>query len=309
MALADAFVTTQQSVNEEDISFGLPSYLVAADNHSIANNNQTFLEGAAETISNIPKFIGVSILSGANQIYNIAPSIGNMLGGDFELSKTADVIESFDDDLGQYYQEHNESADIAGFVLSSIVPGLAGVKLLNAGQKSLATAMATGRVGRNLATSIGVLPSLRKKYLAKAVAEVTNSNSLSLITNKNTMLAMSAGFGQAVLETAAFEIAVATTLSASPVLENQDFGDIMTNIAVGGVAFGTIGGIIDVTKAGFSIKNAVKAADKQAVPWTHISTLHSSASPSAKILHDMEQLDTMSKIPVGVLTPERRQFL
>jgi len=292
---------------EED-QLGLPSYLVAADSHSIANNNQSFLESAAETISNIPQFIGVSLLSGANQIYNIAPTLGNFMGGEFELSKTADVVDAVDEDLGVYYQEHAESADVAGFILSSIVPGLGGIKLLNAGQKVLQTSIATGRYGKNMSKALGLLAPNRQKYLNKAMSEVTNSNSLSLITNKNTLLAMGAGYGQAVLEMAAFETAVATTLSDSPVLEGQDVGDIMTNIAVGGLVFGTIGGVFNVTKSHFAVKNAVKDADKQAAPWTHINVLHESATPSNKLLYDLEQSAKQPKVP-SVFAPERKAFL
>jgi len=215
----------------------------------------------------------------------------------------------WDDDLGVYYQEHGESADVAGFILSSLVPGLGGIKLLNAGQKALATSTATGTFGNNLARGFGLLKETRQKHLSKAISEVTNSNSLSLITNKSTMQAMAAGYGQAVLETAAFEVAVATTLSASPVLENQDIGDIFTNIAVGGLVFGTIGGVIDVTKTSFAVKNAVKEADKAAAPWTHINVLHTGATPSNKMLYDLEQFDNLSQVPLGVLTPERRAFL
>lgn len=293
---------------EQESSLGLPSYLIAADNHSIANNNQTFLESAAETISNIPKFIGVSMLSGANQFYNILPTLGNALGGDFDISKTSDVIESIDDDLGEYYQEHGESADVLGFILSSIVPGLGGIKLLNAGQKSLETAVKTGRIGENFAVSLGLLGSKRKKFLSQAISETTNSSSLSLITNTNTLKAMAAGYGQAVLETAAFEVAVAATLSESPVLKDQDFGDLVSNIAVGGLIFGTIGGIVDVTKSSFKLKNAIKEADKDAAPFTHRTVLFESASPSNKILHDLEQVDNMKFIPL-VLAPERVAFL
>jgi len=293
---------------EEEDSLAIPSYLVAADSHSIANNNQSFLEGAAETVSNIPKFIGVSILSGANQLYNIAPTMGNFLGGDFELSKTADVIEALDDDLGTYYKEHEESADVAGFILSSLVPGLAGVKALNAGQKVLQTSIAAGRFGKNMSAALGLLVPQRQKFLAKAIQEITNSNSLSLLTNKNTLSAMVAGYGQSVLEVAAFETAVSTTLSQSPVLENQDLGDIVTNIAVGGLVFGTITGVIDVTKSAFAIKKAVKIADTQAAPYTHINVLHSSASPSNKILYDLEQLDNLTQVP-KVFTAERQAFL
>lgn len=310
MSLFDAMAGNSSSQDQAEEGFsGLPSYLVAADNHSIANNNQTFLEGAAETISSIPKFIGASIISGANEIYNIAPSLGNFMGGEFEISKAADVISSMDEDLGVYYQEHAESVDVGGFILSSLVSGMAGVKVLNAGQKVLATSIKAGSFGKNMSAGLGLLVPSRQKYLSKAISEITDSNSLSLLTNKNTLLAMSAGYGQAVLETAAFEVAVASALSSSPVLENQDVGDIVTNIAIGGLAFGTIGGVIDITKSSFALKKAVTRADIQAAPVTNISVLHSNAPASNKILHDIEQAENLKNISMEQFPVERRQFL
>lgn len=295
--------------DSEPSSLGLPSYLVAADIHSIANNNQTFLESASETVSNIPKFIGVSILSGANQLYNIAPTLGNYLGGDFELSNSADVITSLDDDLGQYYEEHQESADIAGFLLSSLVPGLGGIKLLNAGQAALRTSIATGKFGKTTSQALGLLAPNRQKHLTRAISEITNSNSLSLITNKNTLRALGAGYGQGVLEAAAFETATSIALADSPVLVNQDVSDIITNIAIGGVIGGTISGVIDVTKSTFKVKNAVRASDAQANEFTQIKELNKGAPPASKFLTDLETADTAKRIPVGVLTPERQSFL
>lgn len=289
-------------------TLGLPSYLTAADSHSIANNNQTFLEGAAETATNIPKFIGVSMLSGANQFYNILPSIGNVLGGDFELSSTAEVISDFDDDLGKYYEDHQQSADTVGFILSSLVPGMAGVRILNAGQKTLRTAVESGRFGKNMSSALGLLAPIRERHLSKAIKEITNSNSLSLLTNRNTMRAMASGFGQATLEAAAFEMAVVATLHESPVLEEQDVSDIITNIAVGGLVLGTIGGVVDITKASFAVKNAVKDADRQAAPWTHINVLPQSASPSNKILYDLEQFHNIPKVPL-VFDGERLTYI
>ena len=308
MSLFDRISGTQSGDDEEG-EFGLPSYLVAADSHSIANNNQSFMEGAAETISNIPKFIGASLISGANEIYNIAPSIGNFMGGDFDISKTADVVSSIDEDLGVYYKEHQESVDIAGFLVGSLVPGMAGVKLLNAGQKVLSTSIASGRFGKNMSSGLGLLVPSREKYLKKAIEEITNSNSLSLLTNKNTMLAMASGYGQGILEAAAFEIAVASTMSASPILENQDLGDIMTNIAVGGIAFGTIVGVVDITKSSFALKKAIKLADKEAAPVTNIKAASAAIPTSSKIVYDLQQAEQLKSIDMERFPAERRQFL
>ena len=50
-----------------------------------------------------------------------------------ERSDTGEVISALDSDLGQFYEEHKEGSDLVGFMVSSMVPGLAGVKVLNAG--------------------------------------------------------------------------------------------------------------------------------------------------------------------------------
>ena len=119
---------------------GVPSYLVAADNHSLANNNQSFFESAIDTASSIPTFLGLSVVAGLNQLYNVPATLGNYAGGDYDISKTADVINALDDDLGKYYEEHQESIDVGGFLLSSLVPGMAGIKGVNMAQKALISA-------------------------------------------------------------------------------------------------------------------------------------------------------------------------
>ena len=74
------------------LSTNLPSHYVAGDTLNEANNNETFIEAAADTLESIPKFIGVSLISGANQLYNIPANIGNLLGADYETVDAGDLI-------------------------------------------------------------------------------------------------------------------------------------------------------------------------------------------------------------------------
>ena len=126
---------------------GIPSYMVAADTLSIANGNKTFAESAVDTVQGIRRFIGLSVISGANQLYNIPSDIGNLFGGNFGRVETEDVVANLDSDLSQFYKEHQESVDLVGFLVSSLAPGTAGIKILNAGQKGLRGAMGAGRLG------------------------------------------------------------------------------------------------------------------------------------------------------------------
>jgi len=283
-------------------SLVVPSYLVATDNHSIANNKESLMDGAIDTASSVATFIGLSMVAGINEVYNIAPTLGNYAGGDFELSKTADVITALDDDLGEYYKEHQEAIDVGGFLISSLVPGTAAIKGLNMGQKALATMKTTGRVGKNFQNAMGFATrGKRQQYLDKAIKEVSSKNTLSLLTNTNTAKAMAAGYGQAVLEMAAFETATAIALGSSPVLEGQDFGDIATNIAVFGLAFGSIGGVYNVTKSAYAVKNARDAAAIAKAPFTQVLSLHPDAPYANKVAFALREIDKINTTPREIL--------
>ena len=111
----------------------------------------------------------------------------------------------------------------------------------------------------------------KKKNLTKAISELVNSNSAPSLLNTSALRAVGAGFGQNVLEGAAFEVAVAATLFNSPVLEAQDLGDLIANIAVGAGVFGLVGGVVDATLINSALKKAANAADIEARPWTSIA--------------------------------------
>ena len=122
-----------------------PAWATAADTQSIANGNKTFLESASDLTASIPKFIGVSLMSGVNELYNMPTNIGNLFGADLETRETEDFIANFGDNWVDYYKEYKEGADLAGFIVSSFIPGTAGVRFLNLGQKSLQTAIGAGK--------------------------------------------------------------------------------------------------------------------------------------------------------------------
>ena len=311
-ALLEAIRSTIKEESGEDRSESaprLPSYVVASDTLNIANGNKTFIESALDTADSVPKFIMASMISGANQLYNIPADIGNLFGGDFERSATEDVIEDYDSDLGKFYEENKESVDLVGFIASSMVPGMAGVKVLNAGQKSLELAVASGRAGAHTAKAFGWLPNtIKKKALDKAMHEATTNSSVAGILNRNAQKAIAAGAGQNVLEAAAFELAVAGTMFNSPILEDQEIGDLLTNVAFSAGVFGIIGGAMDAAKIGFSLKNAADDAAKAARPWEHIEETSKATKAYEKLALNYEQIDSIPDIPTNV-SADRAAFL
>lgn len=289
----------------------MPSYITAADTMNIANGNQTFAESALDAAASIPKFIASSLISGANQLYNIPADVGNLFGGDFERSDTGEVISSLDSDLGRFYEENKEGSDLVGFMVSSLVPGIAGIKVLNAGQKTLQTAIGAGKFGTNTGKALGLLApkrALESTAYKNALLEVATNSSAASLTNRNALSALASGFGQNALEALAFETAVAATMFNSPILENQDFGDFMTNVAFGAGVFGLIGSAVDGAKISFSLKKAADSAAVEARPWVAVAEAASASKGYEKVVLDFEQINNIPPVPKG-LDPKRAEYL
>jgi hypothetical protein len=285
-----------------------PDYISAADSMNIANGNDSFLDSAFDVIESIPKFIGVSLISGANQLYNIAPDVGNFFGGDYERLDTSKVIADLDSDYSKFYEDNKEGADLVGFIASSLVPGLGGVKMLKAGQASLQGALGAGRFGGNMGKALGLLVDSKQVLLDKAVKEVaTNGSSFSILSG-NALKAVGQGAKQNLLEAVAFETAVAVTMFNSPILENQDMGDLVSNIAFSAGVFGLLGTAIDATVINSTLKAASKASNTEARPWTFIYESAKASDPYERAVMDLEQIANIPALPKN-LTPERLEFL
>ena len=282
---------------------------VAADVHNFANNQGSFWDDPLGDIAGVPKFIGLGIASGLNQLYNIAPTIGNWFGGDFEQNKLADTLAQYDSDLAKYYTEHQQGIDVLGFALSSLVPGTAGVKVLRAGQVALTGAMETGVIGGNISKATGLLAPSSTKYVLEATEQFIKGSSPFKLQNASVLKALGSGLGQNVLEGAAFETAVAATMYNSPVLENQELGDIMSNMLWGAGLYGVIGGAVQGVKTVGQSKNGIKAFDTEASPWTHIEQGRAGSEAADNILLYNEQRLSMPSVVPGVKYEAKLQEL
>lgn len=269
----------QDTQGTDLLGAALPSYMLAADTHNIANGNDSWFDAAT---------LGTAAVVGsaATQLYNIAPTIGNWLGGEFEQAKTKEVLSDFDSDIGNYYGRHTEGVDALGFMLSSIVPGLGGVKVLKAGQVMLRGAAEAGTLGTNMGSAFGLLPS-QPKLLVQAIETALKPNAGFPVWNPQTIKAIASGFGQAALEGAAWETAVAATMSNGPVLGKEDFGDIASNILWGAATFGAIGGTLHAAGVYSKIKGAAATVDREMMPVTLVRELPT-ASKSDQILNYLE---------------------
>lgn len=288
------------SSDPAESSDAMPYYQQGADNHNYGNGNFAITDPSTwgEGLGNAGKFVVSAVASGADSFYNSGAQVANWLGADVEMIDTATQLSAIDDDLGKYYTQNKTSADLAGFVLGSLVPGMAGVKLLNAGQKVLRAAADTGMIGGNLARVTGLLTPSSKAFTTLAAAEIAQSSATFSLTTGNALRAIGAGYGQAALESAAFETAVAATMFKSPTLSDADGWDIAKNIATGTAVGGVIGGAINHAITAGAIKRGVKSfnvAEKQFADTTDLRAL----TPAQQIIARTDRLSTLPEVPAA----------
>jgi len=223
-------------------------FMVAAD---IANMQA----GASESITdNIGSFTHAALVSGFASIYNTGADLINVFGGDIEKIDVAKNLTDNDSDLGAYYKENKNAIDVVGFAVTSLVPGglaLKGLQMAKAGTL-------IGPYGR----ALGFFSDNRTKYLNAAIEDLASSGgTIYGQINRNKLLAMGWGAADQILQVAAFETAVATTMKQSPLLEKDEFSTVVGNIIKSSVAFGLLGGGIEAIAIHSAFKGASKIID------------------------------------------------
>lgn len=272
----------------------LASYEIAASNHTLLNSTD---ETWTDSILNLPKTVALGVGAGVTELLNIPITVGSWLGGDNERIKYKEVLQSYDEDLGKYYDNHKLGIDTIGFIAGSLVPGMAGVKVLNAGQTMLRSAIGEQVFGSNMGTALGLLAPNKTKYLADAVSTIRETGSVFALTETNTLRALAAGAGQAALESAAFETMVAATMYKSPIMDEMSLSDITWNIALGTALGGGFGAVFSGVGTAYKISGAGKAAQKELIPFSITSVPAPAASASNKLLYRLNQLDNIPELP------------
>ena len=288
------FLNSDNSPPTED---SVPSWLLAADNHNIGNtgggswfNPSTW----AEKFGNGGKFLATSVLSGASSAYNSAVTVGNWFGAGAQEIEADKWISSIDSNLGAYYAQNREATDLVGFVIGSLVPGLGGIKVFNAGQTALRAAIKDGVIGGNMAKATGLLIPKTEQYMMLAKDEIARNSATFSSISANSLKAYASGFQQNVLESLAFEGAVFATMHQAPIFDNMDAGDIVKNIATGALLGGAIGGTFDGVRNFYKLKQAGRAEDLASKPFSSREVFAEGTPDSTKIILATEQRDFMA---------------
>jgi hypothetical protein len=293
---------------------GVPSYLVAADNHNLAAGTDTILDyakfiggaavgaiagqaaipipivGAAigaiiggETARSNGAFMAASLTSGAASFYNTGVEISNWLGSDATKLDVEAKLSEYDSDLAAYYRNNAASADLAGFLAGSLIPVTGSLKVYNYGAAALNSAKA-GKLGTNFSEATGLLIPLQNKYLDLAIKDLGAANVFNL-NNANVLRAFAAGVGEEAIQGAIASTAVLASMHASPIMEEMDVSDMSWNILGGALVQGTLGGALRGVQTFGKLKKGALEIKQDVRSQVFVTELTSNAPTSYKILN------------------------
>jgi hypothetical protein len=179
-----------------------------------------------------------------------------VFGTDAARLDTSETLHNLDNNWGEYYEKNKDVIDTGGFIASSLVPGTLAVK----GLKLLQTGNASGVMGRVL----GYTTRMESTHLNDAVKELAvEGGTVFSQINKAKTASIAWGAADNVLQAAAFEIGVVASMKASPLLDNDSWGDIAKDVATMSLVGGAVGGAIGGIFTNRLFKDAGKLVDKE----------------------------------------------
>lgn len=261
--------------------------LEAADLHNYAESGSSMLDSASDFFT---KGVPLAVGSGLVSMANTAISLGNSLGGEFEKIDYDQQVRNYDDDLSKYYQENKEGIDLGGFVATSFMPGLGGMKALKMIQG--------GIMGKTAASVTGLFKSKEAFYLDKALSSVqSETNQVFKMLDGNKIASIAAGFGEQTLQAGAFETGVMLSMNQNPIINPEDQGYFKTllynspEIIKSALLGGAIGGGIGALGISGKLKSAIRARDKDDFVSLNIPEVGlSDIDPGTKAAIDFYQL-------------------
>lgn len=281
---------------EDQEEYSPPAFQLVSDIHTSLNagsKEKGFLESSIDLVA---KGIPATLIAAGNELANIPATIGNMVmgKGTYEVTSNATRIADIDSDLARYYEDHQLGIDTAGFIVSSFVPGMAGTKVLRAGQTALKAAVGEAKLGSLTGAAMGILVPSRQKYLEAAISQIGITGNVFKLGETNLLKALAAGAGQEALEGAAWTVMVNATMNQSPILDQRDVSDMVWDVALGAGLGAAIGGTVRGIGAIWTVKKAATAAEQEVSAFTTIGLGGqpvASLSTSDKILFKLRQLD------------------
>lgn len=220
----------------------------AFDNHAAAAGDPSIFDSLQNVIT---KGIPLTGLSVVNSFANTGIELANVFGAGIDKLSVEDEVG--DGDLLDYYNEHATGIETAGLIAGSLIPGMAAVKALKLAQ--------LGKFSASVATATNIFAGPKQRIIEGALEEIKNSGSLYNAFNAEKIKAIALGFGDQALQGLAYEVGTAATMKASPLLDEQSFGEVADNMLWGALTGGGFGGVIEGVGIRAAFNKAVSKAD------------------------------------------------
>lgn len=265
----------------------------AYDTHGIMADQPSLLDSVGNLITKAVPLTGLSIV---NSFANTGIQVANFFGANLDQwTIDKEMADQGWDDYANYYDQHQEGIEAAGLIAGSFIPGMAAVKALKLAQ--------AGKMTSVLQRATGIFSSPRAAILENAVTEMSDKGSLFNSMNTDKFKVIALGFGDQAMQALAFELGVAGTMKASPLLDQQTMQDTVSNMFYGAIIGGGIGGVIEgiganafLNRAKLNIDTSTKAAQLTNRPgYVAGATVNNTSLSSDRII---SLLDSIGKLPV-----------
>lgn len=241
--------------------------ILQADNINKAESDTSFIDDVGDAIT---KGTAGVIASAVISTVNTGIELGNFFGGDYEKLDEVQVLNELQMyDTAKYYEAHKDIIDIGGFIAGSLIPGMAGVKALRMLQSSQ---MVTSGLGYNFRLVSGFGKLSKHSSMVRESVRAIATGSQKEVGIKLISGTLVRGISQNTLESMAASFAMLATMNQSPFLNKDNLGyfdSISANFStttrdgfIGGLVFGSVGGLWNIGKFKRAANEALKVKSK-----------------------------------------------
>lgn len=299
MAVNELLTNADGGAGEEPVTSlnSYPSYIVAANNHAVANNDMSMFDKASN-------FTAAALMSGTASIANTGIAIMNTISDEqTKKIEVTDWMKSYDDNLPKYYEDNKETIDLVGDIAVGLIPGTVGVKAYNWGFKAWNMAR-YGEMGINMEKATGLLGGMQQVLLKEATTKAAQTSGIYSYLSKEYIGATLSGVGEQVIQNAVFGTAAAATMFKSPLLDDKDLSEIRSNIIDGALLGGALGGAVEAVVGRYAIGKVLSERDKDLLPLSHINELSTSDAWQriGGYLHSKQVIESVSEEQMTQLT-------
>lgn len=272
---------------------GAESFIAATDSAQMQGGGTSIFDDVTDALT---KGVAGAVVSGWNGIYNTGVDFSNkFLGTDADRADTLATLDSIDQGYGEYYKQHQQVIDTAGFFAGSIVPGGLAVK----GLKAISVA---GESAGVFSRVLGYAAKRETFYLNEALKDLSvEGGTVFQRIQGNKLAAMAWGTADQTLQVAAYETATALSMKSSPMLDSEDWKDIAWDVTKTSLIGGAIGGGLQAIFTNKIVKDAGKLVEGKQRMYDVLNNIGNTDLTFGDKAYQI--IDALAKLPEEIADP------